>query len=232
MITPRPSWRSLLTWRRALMVLAACALIAALAGCWGRLLPASPVADLPIIEPPSDLPALPAGANLADYDKRISALTGLLAQAQAERNAAKLSESEADDRAWRTWTRWLSAITITLATAVAGVSWWFGIGKLGIPLAIIAVASVLMLQAWAQFQHLLPWLFGGVIIISGLIGIVALLRRDRAVVAGAALTDVIEEGKSYVERQAAKVEAKAAQVVAGVHSKVQRARGKPVKADT
>lgn len=221
-----------MTWRRPLLILAALLLAAVLVGCWGRLLPSSPVADLPVIEPPVDLPALPAGANLADYDKRISALTGLLAQAQAERNAAQLSEREADDRAWRTWTRWLSAITITLATAVAGVSWWFGVGKLGIPLAIIAVASVLTLQAWAQFQHLVPWLFGGLLIVGGLIGIVALLRRDRAVVAGAALTDVIEEGKSYVERQAAKLEAKAAQVVAGVHTKVQRARGKTVKAKT
>jgi hypothetical protein len=224
-MTPRPTWWWLLTVRPAVLPLAALVLMTALVGCWARFSPSLP-ADLPIIEAPADLPA---DASVVDHDQTIAALTGLLAKAQAERNSAIAREREGELRAWRTWTRWIAAITVTLAVAGAGLSLWFGVGKLGVPVAVIAVASVLTLQAWAEFQEYLPYLFLVVLVVGLAIGVVALLRRDRAVVAGAKLTDLIEAGGDLQTVTQAKIRAHAAQLTAGIHATVQRARGKSAK---
>lgn len=201
------------------------ALVAALLSACGESAPPMRLGTLP--EKPSDVKPLPAHATPAQYDAQIRQLTGMLAEAQAgkaqEREESRLRELAA----WRTWTRWISALVVPLAIAAGALSLWFGFAKLGVPLAAAAITAAIGLQLWAEAQ---AFLLPALAVICGLglvVGAIAFLRRDRAAVLVAKVGDAIEDGRAASEVMAAKIEAEAAQIAAGVFAKVQKARRKP-----
>jgi hypothetical protein len=210
---------------RTVLALALLALVVVLLSSCGETMPPMRLGSLP--EKPSDMKPLPANATSAQYDAQIRQLTGMLAEAQAgkaqEREESRLRELAA----WRTWTRWISALVIPLAIAAGALSLWFGFASLGIPIAGSAIAAAVALQLWAEAQaFLLPAL--AVIAGLGLVVLaIAFLRRDRATAATAKVGDLIEDGRSAMEVMAAKVDAEATQIAAGVFKRVQKARGKP-----
>ncbi len=185
------------------------------------------------ITPPPDvaskLAPLPANAKPADYDVRIAALTGMLAQEHAEKASAVEREQEAQRAAWVYWSRLIAIVVIPLAVIFAGVSIWLGFASMGCPIAGIAVAAVLALQAWAEAQAYILPVIGGVCALAIVAVAVVILRRDKAIHAGAALSDAFERGDRAVDVAIAKGRAKAAQLKAGVHGQVQRLRGKITK---
>lgn len=199
-------------------------LLALLVGCGGN-----PLSDFRVsVSPPNvEMPKpLPTNAAPADYDKKISALNGLLAEAKSEKMLAETRATQAEAEAWRTWTRWISALVIPLAIAAGALSLWFGFASLGVPLAAAAILAALGLQAWAEFQGYLLTALAACLVLGLVVGAIALLRRDRAAVAGAKIGDAIESGKSMGEIMAAKIEAEAAQLKAGTFHLIQKARGK------
>lgn len=200
-------------------------LLVLLIGCGGN-----PLSDVHFgVSPPSNVEmpkALPANAAPADYDKKISSLNGLLAEAKSEKLLAETRATQAESEAWRTWTRWISALVIPLAIAAGALSLWFGFASLGVPLAGAAILAALGLQAWAEFQGYLLIALAVCSVLGLVIGAIALLRRDRAAVAVAKVGDAIESGKAASEIMAAKIEAEAAQLKAGVFRLIQKARGK------
>lgn len=205
-------------------------LVVLLSGC-GPKPPSMRLGTLP--EKPSDVKPLPANATPAQYDAQIRQLTGMLAEAQAgkaqEREESRLRELAA----WRTWTRWISALVIPLAIAAGALSLWFGFAGMGVPIAGAAIAAAVGLQLWAEAQ---AFLLPALAVLCGLglvVGTIALLRRDRATALIARVGDAIEDGRTHAEVLAAKAEAEAAAISAGVFRSVQKARGKPAvpKAD-
>ncbi len=194
-------------------------------GCGGSVpAPRLGLLDLPDAK---QLPALPDNPKPADYDARISALTALLARENADKILAQARDRQRELDAWRSWTRWISAVVIPLAVAGAALAIWFGVGSLGVPVAGAAILAALALQAWAEYQAFLLAALVACAVLGAVVGVIALLRRDRATVAGAKVGDLVEAGRSEIEVMAAKVDAEAAQLAAGIFAKVQRARGKP-----
>jgi len=185
----------------------------------------------PIAEkPPTARTALPADASPAELrDRRIADLQGQLEEAIADRELANKREREAEDRAWRRWTRWIAAVAIPLAIAGAGVGLWLGIAKLALPIAGAVIAAALALQLWGEAIPYLVWALPALLLAGIAAAAVAILRRDQVIEASAKLADTLERGDGFLAVQTAKAEAWATQAKAGVLAKVARVRGKQPK---
>lgn len=202
-------------------------ILLALIGCARDALPLP--APLPA-DPPQERPApVHPDSRAEQLDRRIADLQGQLAQAQADRQAEKTRQDEAETRATRRRCRWIAAIVIPLAIAAATLSLWLGFARLGLPIAGAAIAAVLALQIWAEAQAYL-WIALPAIAVLGLIAGALVLHRFRTVAATAAgVSDAIEAGAGHLALAEAKAAAWAAQHRAGLHQWIQRQRGKPPK---
>lgn len=140
--------------------------------------------------------------------------------------AAEKSEKEAENRAWISWTHWISMIVVPLAIAFGAVGMYFGVTKLVLPICIGVIAFAIGLQVWAQAQVYL--LYG--IIALAFIGVavlgVVLYRNRKALLTTSKIVDTLENSPEATEIIQAKTAAKMAQLKAGMHTFLQKARGK------
>lgn len=199
--------------RWALVILAALLLVGCAKGCSDR--PAAPAA------PPA--PGAPAAdASPAD---REAYWRKQLAEARAQLATAQEDASAADDRAWRTWTRWLGLAGFALAAAAAGVLSWLVSPKVGFPVGAIVAGIAAAVVTYGEAVRWLPLALGWSVVLVGGVWLLYHLRHlavaDRAAVA---LDAVEREGTEAV--RAAKSALGAAVDRAALRPRLNRIRGK------
>ena len=201
-----------------------------LCGCFGigtednpeRKLPEKP---LPLGKQLLHLATSDAPITPKEYDQRIAELDGLLVEAKSAKQLAQHQARDAELRAWRTYTAWISVVAIPLAIAGAVLSLWLGFARLGLPLAASIISAALGLQLWAEAQ---AYLLIALIALAALAIIVVgyvLWRNRRALYATAKIADALERDNSC-EIDRAKLLAHREQLSAGVFYALQKARGK------
>jgi hypothetical protein len=195
-----------------------------LSGCGEA--PPAPRQEQPEQASPTPRPDLPAApTTTAVIDRRIADLQGQLAQAREDRAAAQRQAQEAELAAWRRWARWIAGLGLPLCAAAAALGAWFGLARIAVPIAGAAAVACVALVAYAEALGWAAWLVPGLGLLALLaVAVVLLRRRDGALVATARLADAIE-GRVVVATD--KLQARAAQELAGVHRLVQSARGRP-----
>ncbi len=197
-----------------------------LSSCAAFTRPELPDLTPPKLEKPVDRPALKENATPKEkIDRRISDLEGALAQAKSDREAEMKQEREKEDQMWRSLARWVGAIGFPLCAIAAGIGVWFGMAKLVTPIVLIVAGAIAVFMAFAES---LGWIAAACQIVLGLgvlvgIPIVIIKHRDKALVETAKLGDAIEGTSGIIE---AKLAARAAQIKAGVHNLIQKARGR------
>lgn len=161
---------------------------------------------------------------IAAADDRIAVLTGELAKATAERAAAERQAKEAELAAWRKWSRWIAGLALPLCAAAAGLGMWFGMARIALPISGAGAIACITLVVFAEALGFIAWLVPGIGLLSIVsVAVVMIRRRDHALAATAKLADAIEaRAYSYAD----KLDARHAQVRAGVHGVIQAARGK------
>lgn len=182
MVTPRPSWRHLLTWRRVLLVAALALLAGLLVGCFGvtKPPPAPPIEHAPKPSPPVAEP-LPVPKDETPEAKQVRQLRAQLAHHEGEAaslrnqlNRAEETKRQAEQEArlapvrtaiaWVTWIGFLAGVAgVALRIALAFWSLPIGAGT-AYALAFGGPAVALVAQG---FGLVLPWLA-----IAGLVALV------------------------------------------------------------
>lgn len=200
-----------------------------LCGCFGSARPSiSSQESVPV--PGKELPGIPKPQNTAQVDpldearQKVADAEGALAKAKAELEQSKKQAEEKSLAAWQYWTRLIAALGIPLAVSAGALGLWFGMGRVVLP---IAGGLLVFCVALLAFGEALPWLriAGPIVGALVLVGVaVALIgRQRRALAATARLGDALESG---IGIDAAKLEAKGAQIAAGAWQAVQKARGR------
>lgn len=198
MVTPCPSWRHLLTWRRALLVAALFALAGLMIGCFGTITkpPAPPAVDPATVTPPAPpaVEALPVPTNetpeakqvrqlraqLAHHEGLASSLRTQLDQAEQVKRQAEQEARLAPIRATITWVTWIGFLAgmAGVVLRVALFFWRLPIGG-GTAWALVFGGPAVALCAQG-FGLALPWLaIAGlaVLILAALtLAVLALLR--------------------------------------------------------
>lgn len=211
---------------KTLLSLAILAILGVLLSC-GDAPPPRPDASGPSATAPAIAPRPPPAVDATPSEqlsRRIADLEGQLTQARADFRAAQARERDAELAVWRSWSRWICGLGLPLAAAAAALGVWFGLAKVAIPIAGAVAIACLTLLGFAESLAWLTWL-APALGLAALVAVAWILirRRDTALAATVRLGEAL---KSSAAPLYAMNEAKRAQVQAGVHRLVQKARGK------
>ena len=188
---------------------------------------------------------LPAGSATADkethYRGEVERLTMALEQAKAGLKVAQADAVEVELKTWRTWTRWIGLIGITVAVALGGTLSWLIGPRVGIPVSAILAGTALAVLGFGAALRWLPAALG-VVSFGGMAAwAIYHYRARQALDATARLSDSIESTATSMipdinlhafkeqlrlTSLAPKIKARIAQERAGLHRFVQKARGK------
>lgn len=199
--------------RWALIILAALALVGCAKGCTDR--PATP--DAP--------PALGAPAADAPADEREAYWRRQVAESKAQLASAQEEARAAEDKTWRTWTRWVGLAGIVLAIAAGGVLSWLVSPKVGIPVAGIVAACALAVVGYGATIRWLPLALGVSAALAGAVWLLYHLRHLKVADLAARAIDAVEEETEPLALRA-KLALGSAVDRAGLRGRLNRVRGK------
>ena len=183
--------------------------------------PAAPLAAVPGATAP------PSGSTPADketfYRGEVERLTMALEQARGGLKVAQADADEAELKTWRAWTRWIGLAGVALAVLLGGALSWLVGPRVGVPAALILAGTALAVLGFGAALRWLPAVLGAVLAMGLAAWALYHHRARQALAATARLGDAIGAGAT---QGVAKLSARTAQELAGLHRYVQRARGK------
>lgn len=149
-----------------------------------------------------------------------------VAESKAQLAAAQEDARAAEDRTWRTWTRWIGLAGFVLAAAAAGVLSWLVSPRIGLPVGMIVAGVAAAVVTFGAVVRWLPLAMGGSVLMAGGVWLIYHLRHLHVTDRASRAIDAIERGTGE-SVLAAKGELGAAVDRAGLRRRLDRVRGKP-----